>query len=800
MEEKYIERNFSHKGYLELTKSLKLMATNNSPPNKASYLGITPPINENHPTPEDIASTGKLIQTLRNHNLYEDNNRLQLRKEVVQQILDLCVDWLVQVGLDIGLDEEQAEDAAITLRTFGSYRLGVHSPDADIDLLCIAPRHCRRDLFFTTFCQLLAHTPGVEEIFPVPDAFTPVLKFKLRSIQIDMVFVCLHYTALPNPLNVLDEENLRNLDEQGMRSLNGSRVAEMMIKLVPNLEYFCDSLRSIKYWARVRGIYSNVLGFLGGVNWALLVAFICQRYPNAAPSLLVTKFFRIYGKWRWPNPILLTAIREDHPEGCYQPVWNPKVNPRDRSCLMPIITPAYPAMNSSYNVGEPQLRVLKEEIQWGLEVTTAVSEGKKPWEALFEPSPFFWKWGHYIMIEMIAATAEDHRKWFGWCESRMRQLILSLEQPPAVLCHPFCKQYYRIWPDGSHCTTMFLGLSFHEDTQMVDLTFAIHDFCFKVNVWDLRTQGMDLRLYHKKGGELPDFVYTPGPRRDNNAVGPMPVFIYQDSIPKPPSLQPNASNSPGDSQNAGETSTPTENKKNSPPTLPSKGTVQQLQFPSAMPPNTNAQPKQPPYPYPPQPSPQGWLPGAQSVQTSPPSSQVHQQGLQMPSNQRHSSGPSNGQGQPMMMSAQGPRLHFQPNGHQQNMHPSYPQPGFGHPFSPLAKQMGLSSSPIPPPSQENYYGGPGGMRNNPAQANFIQQSGHPHHSSQQMPGSSRMVSNSKPAFAGFPLSHPNTAGLMMNESKYLYNNNSNLSNRTDKSLVEVTQPNRIQDNRDDYAT
>ena len=46
-----------------------------------------------------------------------------------------------------------------------------------------------------------------------------------------------------------------------------------------------------------RGIYSNALGFLGGVSWAMLVARVCQLYPNAAPATLIQKFFLVFSKW-----------------------------------------------------------------------------------------------------------------------------------------------------------------------------------------------------------------------------------------------------------------------------------------------------------------------------------------------------------------------------------------------------------------------------------------------------------------------------------------------------------------------
>ncbi|CAM9495196.1 unnamed protein product, partial [Laminaria digitata] len=94
-----------------------------------------------------------------------------------------------------------------------------------------------------------------------------VIKFKAQGVSIDMLFCSLHYPRLPSPCNVHIEEHLRYLDERGVRSLNGVRVAELILKLVPNHRAFRTTLRAVKEWARRRGIYSNVLGCLGGVNW-----------------------------------------------------------------------------------------------------------------------------------------------------------------------------------------------------------------------------------------------------------------------------------------------------------------------------------------------------------------------------------------------------------------------------------------------------------------------------------------------------------------------------------------------------
>ena len=141
---------------------------------------------------------------------------------------------------------------------------------------------------------------------------------------------------------IINESDLIGLDESEVRSMNGVRVTQYILDNVPNLQQFQITLCAVKEWTRSRGLYSNVLGFLGGINVAILVAWICKRYPNHQPISLLRVFFRKFATWKWPYPVTLCRIEEEPPHKDVTPmkVWN---KTRDSHHIFPIITPVYPA-------------------------------------------------------------------------------------------------------------------------------------------------------------------------------------------------------------------------------------------------------------------------------------------------------------------------------------------------------------------------------------------------------------------------------------------------------------------------
>ncbi|XP_078591814.1 poly(A) polymerase beta-like [Branchiostoma floridae x Branchiostoma japonicum] len=441
------------------------------------YPGITSPISLSEPTKFDIDLNVKLVNTLKPYNVFDTEEGLTHRMVVLGKLNKLVKEWIKQVSLAKNMPPAIAETVGGKIYTFGSYRLGVHGAGADIDTLCVAPRHVDRSDFFSSFYEILKDQKETTDIRGVEEAFVPVIKLDFDGVELDILFARLALPQVPEDQDLREEVLLKNLDQRCVRSLNGCRVTDEMLHLVPNRENFRLALRAIKLWAKRRGVYSNVLGFLGGVSWAMLVARTCQLYPNAIASTLIHKFFLVFSRWEWPQPVLLKQIDENNRLG-FQ-VWDPRTNPMDRFHLMPIITPAYPQQNSTYNVSLSTRAIMQEEFKIGLQVTQEIFEGKATWDKLFEPGSFFGKYKHYIVLSTSATSKEHHLEWVGLVESKVRILIGNLERTAYIaLAHVNPKQYPPLNPqEDVFVTNWFIGLQFNKiEGGNIDLTFEIQSF------------------------------------------------------------------------------------------------------------------------------------------------------------------------------------------------------------------------------------------------------------------------------------------------------------------------------------
>lgn len=94
---------------------------------------------------------------------------------------------------------------------------------------------------------------------------------------------------------------------------------------------------------------------------------------------------------------------------------------------MPIITPAYPQQNSTFNVSVSTRTIMQEAFENGLAITEEIIMGKATWDKLFEPPNFFGKYKHYIVLLAKSSSAEDQLEWCGLVESKIRHLIGKIE-------------------------------------------------------------------------------------------------------------------------------------------------------------------------------------------------------------------------------------------------------------------------------------------------------------------------------------------------------------------------------------
>ncbi|KAG0441953.1 Poly(A) polymerase PAPa [Dictyocoela muelleri] len=367
--------------------------------------GVTGPLSLEKSLKQDIDQTDLMEKFLKEH-FFESEEEGIVRERVLGRIDHLVKVFVQKVAVMKGVN---TKNTGGKIFTFGSYRLGVHSKGADIDTLCVVPNFVSRNDFNLVFYEMLVNDSSISEVTKIEDAYVPLIKLKYRKISIDLLFARLNMNSVPENVSLLNNNILRGMDEKCVMSLNGCRVADEILKLVPDTKTYHSALRCIKFWARRRCVYGNIYGYFGGVAYAISVARICQLFPNASSFTIVKKFFEIYSQWKWPLPVIL---RNTEDLNLNFKMWDPKTNPGDRFHRMPVITPVYPTMCSTHNVILSTQQRMTDEFQRAFEM---LSKNFNP--DVFNPSDFFKNYKNFVTIFSPLDSIE----------SKLRFLSLKLE-------------------------------------------------------------------------------------------------------------------------------------------------------------------------------------------------------------------------------------------------------------------------------------------------------------------------------------------------------------------------------------
>ncbi|OEL26674.1 Nuclear poly(A) polymerase 3 [Dichanthelium oligosanthes] len=241
------------------------------PPPPAGY-PLLPPrrpiVLQLHPHPGFLAEVDRrrscsLLLLLKDEAAVPSPEDEKRREQVIRELKKIVMRWAKAVAREQGVPQRIA---TATVLTYGSYTLGAHGPESDIDALCVGP--CIATLqyhFFVVLRQILEGRPEVSGVQTVECAKVPLMRFRFAGIAVDFT-----YAQLP----VIDASK-----------------ASRIHCYHPMLSVFSTSLVH--------------LGFFAGIHLAILAAYICRRYPNASVNGLFTVFFQTFAHWPWqvPDPL-----------------------------------------------------------------------------------------------------------------------------------------------------------------------------------------------------------------------------------------------------------------------------------------------------------------------------------------------------------------------------------------------------------------------------------------------------------------------------------------------------------------
>jgi poly(A) polymerase len=365
----------------------------------------------------------------------ELTDRAQLQRETVLAIVSQACSECLGVNASLHL--------------LGSARLGVASTDSDLDVVCLIPSYTSGANFFNRVADCLQGLCDRSQV--ILDSRVPVLRLQIEGILLDLLYAQVEASDGWEKLNIQDLKSII----KDPKSIDGCWEADLMSDLVKSqipLDRFRLLLRAVRSWAKMRGLYGNSWGFLGGFSWSLLCADTCLNYLSHDRSLtaLLVHFFQRLSKHDRRQIISLTDEGKQYLAKL----------PQD---LFPIVSSIAPCKNTARNVTRSTCQILQAEFDRGARICEQILAGKSTWKSLYEPTDLSADLNALLTIAIADPVESERLKSSNLLESTIVGLIIQLEQTGIfVRPHPQIEMI-----ENTGIFKLFLNLSTEDELNSV---------------------------------------------------------------------------------------------------------------------------------------------------------------------------------------------------------------------------------------------------------------------------------------------------------------------------------------------
>jgi len=352
------------------------------------------------------------------------------------------------------------------LHIVGSARLGVATPDSDLDLVCAGPSTLDRVALFTSVRERLGER--VTAVREATSAGLPVLRMRLGELAVDLQYAGLPASLSAARLAALTPDELASLDDPSRRAALTCLDADAVPAFVDGrleVPVFIAMLRRVRAWGRARALDVGAWGLLGGYSWALLTAFAARDAARLGvpsdPDALLRHFFAVFAVWEPGRPVALGPL--------------PAIAPTRRA-PWPIYTPTPPPFNSARGLTRSTYTLVRHELRRADAIVRAGADDLcAPVDPAADP--------RRLVLSLSGVDPAGELASRGWLDGHVLRLLLALEDRSARV-RPYPRAIADA--DGRHQSVGLVGGPARE------LLAAAHDFCLDFAMWPGRPAGATL--------------------------------------------------------------------------------------------------------------------------------------------------------------------------------------------------------------------------------------------------------------------------------------------------------------------